>query len=145
MCKAAIHSGAIDISGGKITLTVIDTPPNGYLSEFQNSVFSQAKEFLAADKVAFKVESMVTQCPEDMLKRYGLNTFSFLQSEMSVGINPLYGYNSGKNDLKDILNTNNGHDANIDNLELDGLDLNSNPNVEGTLGNNNTHVGLMGG
>ena len=87
MCKASIHSGAVDISGGKVTLTVIEPPQNGYLSQFQNSVFSQEKEFLATDKVAFKVNSLVSVCPEDKLKKLGLNNLSFMELSSTLNNN----------------------------------------------------------
>lgn len=86
-----------------------------------NSVFSQEREFLAADKVAFKVEPMVKECPEDKLKKMGLNGLSFMELGMSTYDINTHNINSAMSDL--------GHEANADNLELDDI------NTDNQIGN----------
>lgn len=69
---------------------------------------------MAADKVAFKVESKVKECPDDKLKKLGLNNLSFMELGMSTD-----------DGLNQIINSSD-HDFNTNNLDLDNLNLGKN-------------------
>ena len=114
LCKAAIHSGKIKVSGGLVKVKVLEIAKNLSSGKTSNSITSQeiTRNHLNQGYRLFEFIDFKGSCPIDQFKLEAAkeNYTSFVESSSSV---------SNSNSNKDI----NLNDSEIEELKLKGIDI----------------------